>query len=677
MKAKKFINIALLLSVVTFSSCNAFLDREPLDDIPPEQFFNTDSEVQSYVVSRYTDVFSTFGGYNITKLRADDHTDNQASSTASNANWATGYWQVPQSGSGWVFTVPRKINYFLAQVESKFEAGQISGDQTNISHSIGEAYFIRAYENFEKLVKFGDFPIITEVMVDELESLIEYSKRAPRNMFARFIISDLEKAISMMTDTPNGGTNRITRKTALLFKSRVALFEGTWLKYHKGTARVPGTEDWPGKDKDYNKDFTIDIDAEIEYFLAEAMKASKEVAENVTLTVNSGKTNPDYQLDNSGFQVSEVSGVDWNPYFEMFSDVDMNDYSEVLFWRAYNGTMSASSLHSVSSYLYKGGSTGLTRSSIDTYLMANGLPHYHALSGYKGDNTLEDVQQGRDPRLPLFMSIPTDVARFENPDGIKFTLFGAPTILSAEGSKMTTGYNSRKFYTYDIDQIGKGNGLINTYGCLLFRAVEAHLNYMEACYELNGSLDADALEYWTMIRERAGVDPDVQMTVDATDLTKENDWAVYSSGKMIDPYLYNIRRERRIELMQEGYRWNDLKRWASLETVKDYIVEGFNLWGDNAALYDVDGKTTLIYEGQSGVANVSPKENSTYLRPYQIVSNNNNVYNGYNWHVANYLSPLPFEEIQLVSTDYSDLSTSVLYQNPGWPYEAGGVAIDY
>lgn len=79
----------------------------------------------------------------------------------------------------------------------------------------------------------------------------------PRNEVARFILSDLDKALEYMQNTPPvGGTNRLSQDCVHLFKSRVALYEGTWLKYFKGTAFVPNGPNWPGKDKDYNKDYS-------------------------------------------------------------------------------------------------------------------------------------------------------------------------------------------------------------------------------------------------------------------------------------------------------------------------------------------------------------------------------------------------------------------------------------
>ena len=115
-----------------------------------------------------------------------------------------------------------------------------------------------------------------------MEPLVEASKRSPRNEVARFILSDLDSAIEMMSSGKGTEKTRINRECALLMKSRVALFEGTWLKYFKDTPFVPNGPEWPGKSKEYNANYqypTGDIDKEIDFFLTEAMNAAKEVAD--------------------------------------------------------------------------------------------------------------------------------------------------------------------------------------------------------------------------------------------------------------------------------------------------------------------------------------------------------------------------------------------------------------
>ena len=200
----------------------------------------------------------------------------------------------------------------------------------------------------------------------------------------------------------------------------------------------------------------------------------------------------------------------------------------------------------------------------------------------------------------------------------------------------------------------------------------------------NGSLDGKSQDYWRAIRERAGVDPDFNKTIQATDLSKENDWAVYSAGQPVDATLFNIRRERRNEFIGESMRWDDLRRWRALDQVKNYVIEGFNLWDE---MYNDEeykdaktGKSLLIEPGGSELANVSSRNSSKYLRPYQIIEANNEVYNGYTWSKANYLTPIPAYEIMLTASQGDNgvvnLDSSPLYQNPYWPKTAGASAIE-
>jgi len=150
------------------------------------------------------------------------------------------------------------------------------------------------------------------------------------------------------------------------------------------------------------------------------------------------------------------------------------------------------------------------------------------------------------------------------------------TVISdQEQTRDITGYRSRKFYPYDDEQ-SKSDELLGTNACPIFRASEAYLNYIEACYEKNGTLDSKAQEYWKAIRRRAGVDEDYQKTIARTDLGREDDLGVYSGDRMVDATLYNIRRERRCEFIAEGMRWDDLKRWRSWDRLftEPYIVEG-------------------------------------------------------------------------------------------------------
>lgn len=646
------------------SSCNDFLDREPLDQITPDIYFANEGDLAAYTLGCYG--FSTYdpGSFSIGTIANDNNTDNQANSGGSTALWVPGEKRVAASGGAWDFAAIRKANYFFERVLPKYEEGSIAGNEDNIRHYIGEMYFLRAYNYYSKLVNLGDFPIVTETLPDEQEVLIEASKRRPRNEVTRFILEDLDKAASMMLETSPNGKNRLSRKVALLFKSRVALFEGTWLKYHKGTNRVPGGPGWPGAEMDYNSDFSIDIDSEINFFLTEAQKAAAEVADAVTLTESTETVNP---VDGEPYG--------WNPYFDMFCATDMDPIDEVLMWRDYDLALGVG--HSAGVYLSKGGGNmGYTRSMVDAFLMRNGLPIYASNSGYQGDLTLERVKQDRDLRLQLFVAAPTDTLLLATSTRAG-AAFEAPLILNPEAERCPTGYAPRKCMTYDPAQITGLGGKSCDYGCIIFRGVEAYLNYIEATYELTGKLDAKATNYWKAIRRRAGVSDNLDATINATDLSQESDWAKYSGETLVSPTLFNIRRERRVELMSESFRMNDLKRWRALDKVQNYQVEGFNLWGGEIEkMYEGE----LIPTGTSGKQpNVSSEElsGSTYLRIYQIVDKNNLLWDGYTWCPANYLEPIAAIHFTLTASNIDDPDTSVIYQNPGWPKIANESAIGY
>ena len=110
---------------------------------------------------------------------------------------------------------------------------------------------------------------------------------------------------------------------------------------------------------------------------------------------------------------------------------------------------------------------------------------------------------------------------------------------------------------------------------------------------------------------------------------------------------------------------DDLYRWRALDRMKDYQVEGFNLWDENYKLYD-----DLKVEGETDEPNVSSRYNK-YLRPYQI-QRNNKAYLGYTFMKAHYLAPIAYDVIRLSTPQKGgDISTAYIYQNPGWDVQPG------
>lgn len=651
----------VMLLAISAAACNKFTDRPPLSSITPDQFLLREADLAAYTVARYN--FPTHGGWGPGTFSIDNHTDNQASSGAS-TRWVPGEWRVPQDGGSWNFGNIRHLNYYLETVVPRWKAGTLTGTASAIDHYVGEGYFLRAYEYFDKVQAYGDYPIIRQTLPDVKELLVEASKRRPRNEVARFILSDLDSAISLLgVSAPQGAKNRLNKYAALLFKSRVALHEATWLKYHKGTAQVPGGANWPGNGKVEN--FSINIDAEISHFLTEAMDASAEVADAIQLVNNTKE---------DGYNSSA------NPYFTMFGDINAGKYSEVLLWRAYDATKTIN--HNVNHYVNQnGGNTGFTRGLVDNFLMANGLPIYAVGSGYEGDEYVNDVKAGRDNRLQLFMKVPGDLRFTDKMAGGNPIVEGNPDIIGLAETRYVTGYALKKGMSY-LSAQAEGN--VGSTGSIVFRAAEAYLNYIEASYLKEGTINSKADQYWKALRSRAGINPDYMITVAATDMNKEalNDFGAYSAAQILsDPILYNIRRERRSELIAEGLRYFDLKRWRSMDQLKTspYIIEGFRLWGPMQDWYkDATGQSRLIEAGTPGkTANVSLKAESNYLRPYRVNLTSSNFWvDGYKWAYAHYLEPIAINHFLQSALTEGDLNSSVIYQNPGWPMEANMGALE-
>ena len=326
--------LLLTFTVSILMSCmDEFLDREPLSVITPEVFYTEESQLAAFPVQFFgllpSQTQANDGNYYNDPLCpggrvgyfyvSDMWTDNQANFQSTEDIFAV-------SGSNRSVRVVSnddrlfvmnnmlyQLNYFLMTTVPRMQAGTLTGNQDNIKHYIGEAYLMRAYRTFLSLVTYGDLPINNSVWPDDFEVLVEASKRQPRNEVARWILSDLDSAVLLMkTVSPDGRKQRPSKYVAQMVKSRVALFEATWLKYFKNTPFVPNGPGWPGAATHPGYQFPSgSIDAEINWFCQQAMDAAQDVADSNPLIENN--------------RVLPQSTSESNRYFDMLCNA--TDYS--------------------------------------------------------------------------------------------------------------------------------------------------------------------------------------------------------------------------------------------------------------------------------------------------------------------------------------------------------------
>ena len=674
---------------VAATGCNDYLDITPPSNVTPETYFTTAEQLGAYAINYYksSDAVGSrgsnafphhgIGGSSYQSFFDDDQgTDNESGTNDRFFDGASKF-KVGKDNGSWGFGRINDLNYFLETVVPKYEAGQIDGAEELIKHYIGEVYMLRATEYFAKLRSLGDFPIIRTTLPLDKAVLVDSSARKPRNLVARFILEDLDKAIGLLSDgNATGGRVRITKDAAILFKARVALYETTFEKYFAGTPFVPDkSADWPGARMEYNASFNYDNASEVSFFLDQALAAAGDIC----------KRHPNLTANNKKMIGAEMTGLPVNPYYDLFITQDPSGQDEAIMYRVYNFDIVGG--HCLNQYLR--GGKGYTQEFANTFLMDNGLPIYADGSGYAGDDFVADTKVNRDWRWRLFMKAPGEYVyegdkqrigegkKNKNDKELKF-----PALISGGVDFTTsTGYTRGKGMAKDASWIKSGYDLS---AAIIFRTAEAYLIYIEAAWEKYGDgLDADAWNYWGKLRTRAGLPADAQVTIAATDLDKEeqttHDFALYSGGSRISSkVLYNIRRERRCEFIGEGMRWDDLIRWRALDQLKKnrYFKHGCKIFGPMLewSTHKNGVPSKLKYDqadpNKNNVSSPNDIEGGFNGNPEYFsllrTSNRNDWYeSGYSWRMAHYLDPIA-EDHFIQTSQVGDYSASPIYQNPYW-----------
>jgi len=514
MTMKNLKYLYLLFLTTLFISCEDFIDIQPQDRIGVDNYFRTATDIEKYVIKYY----SSFPGHGIGSLPASEGaSDNLILATP---NLVLNGSRSPNTGS-WTsqWSNIRSINILFDKLES------VEDDVSLYSQFLGEAYFFRAWFYFNMVSTYGDVPYYASaIALGDEDQLLK--PRDPRTYVVDQVLGDLDNAIKHLGLRSSNGNSRLNKETALAFKSRIALFEGSWQKYHAGS-------DFGTSGADPNKYFQI------------AVEASEELINGTAYTKGIYSTgNPE------------------KDYYDLFGKDNMSSIDEVLFYRIANKDEGLG--HNLQfSLIERPDSKAITWSLVSSFLGQDGNPYdYLALAAnIKGNSFLSKIAEDVDPRLKSTIWIPGDVL-ISSTDQI----FDKPFLdLGAEG-RSQTGFQVKKFSNPDSEGASAGYGQNSETGRIYFRYAEVLLNYAEALYELNGSLAVPELN---SIRERVGM-PDFTVIPQSNYGSSLVDY-----GYTISDELYAIRNERRVELALEGFREDDYRRWAAHKLFQGKRPKGY------------------------------------------------------------------------------------------------------
>lgn len=598
----KKIYLTGLFIALALGACNN-LDKEPEGVLSTTNPFTGIGEIQSYIDLFYqsglrTQGFRVGGAQGIAGL--DIRSDNMSANSPDSRLAGTSALSDATKLSN--YTNIRNVNFFILNKENSLDKG------ATYQQLVGEAYYFRAWYYYELLVNYGPVTWLEKTLDPVQEQMV--LPRDSRTYVTDKIIADLDTAASYLSTQNSNATMRIHRDVALALKSEVALFEGTWEKYHKAK-----------NDKFYDQTIT---ESKITQYLQTAASAAKEI------------------IDRGVWSIYKGSGP-LTSYRDIFKTADLTSNPEIFWYKRYDGSNVG---NSVTRYLNKGGgAAGVTRSLVDDYLTIDGRPFVGAerdeAKKTYGDELLPTV---RDPRLSQTICLPGQDLR---PNG--GYVFTVPPLNADSYFQNTTGYSLLKHVEFDIadpsavDTDGKGST-----PAIQFRYADILLNYAEALAELDGQANATLIiEAIHPLRDRVGL-PDVDFD---REYNTESDYPF----RNLDKYIQAVRRERRIEKACEGRRFDDILRWAAADVLivnqqpQGALYIGSNLESSYSNLtYDKDSGNNLFLTGKPGDAN-------RYVLPINPAV----LPNGYQFKLdRDYLLPIQPRMLSLTENAWE--------QNPGW-----------
>ncbi len=571
---KKIYLVSALALMIGATGCNdSFLDKAPTTSTSEATAFESYNSVKAYMWPCYEMLSDLSIGTSVGAGNSDSYGMN----SVYRGDWNAGYLSnkndnyndyafqeiaVGSGDNGWNFKYIYRVNVMLKGLDN---SKGLSANEKNHWRAVG--YFFHSFWYMELINRFGDVPWIDKV-IDET-SAETYGPRIARKEVADKVLERLKWAEENI-GTYNDGNNTINKACIQMALSRFALREGTWRKYHNlGDEKV---------------------------YFEECARVSKILMDAYPTL---------------------YKGIDGQPaagYGEMWTSANLQNVPGVILFKEFLTGF----LEQTFNFREKNDQMHLqlTQDMVDMYLTKNGLPiHNVSNTQYEGDShDIYDVFRNRDPRMyhtvtPPYVVVNSGSNKPEGYSGAKWgydlsdpkyreyidimgvngtcsnpgeagamkrlpvqnwngstIVWKAPNLFKVQGPCCTSsGYYLWK--NYNNWELCNNNTATGEADKPIFKVEEAILNYAEAMCEL-GQFDQAAADISiNRLRDRAEIARmEVAKINDDFDPNRDKGNNPWWTGNMPDyevpALLWEIRRERIIELIGEGFGFYDVRRWA-------------------------------------------------------------------------------------------------------------------
>lgn len=346
MKSLKYI---LIVGVsLLMAACNdTFMDRYPQTSIVEESYFQSVQDLDTYVNGLYEivqipkdDVFSD----NISTHSGGDEFDNLLRGQVDKYN--VGGWSnvgVPSSvrGSHTDWGTLRKCNLLLAN------GYRVQGEQAEIDHYMSIGRFFRAWFYFSQIKRYGSAPWYSKPLLTSDVDLLTKGQDS-RKVVVDSIMKDLQFAAKHIQEIES--RTRISKWAVLTLMARIALYEGTFRKYHA----------------------ELNLQETANDFLEKAVSVTSEI------------------MTTGGF---EITGKGAQGYSDLFGYDKLANNKEIILYVDYDKELGVAN-NSSTVYNWK---WHLSRSLADSYLKLDGTPI--SLDPSYEKRPFTKIFENRDPRM--------------------------------------------------------------------------------------------------------------------------------------------------------------------------------------------------------------------------------------------------------------------------------------